>query len=142
MTHKRIYGVSYGNGNDGVSQLHPDFYVKTADPWTLARAAMIDQFRTIAGRNYAAKRMDVDGEAEYGIQACIYDPPDSPGWSEHNGAWRLCDVFPVADDDLPNKADPYAKMVYGSIGGAISSATMSRIRRKAKAERARRRTPR
>lgn len=135
---KRIYGVSYGNGNDGISHMYPAFFVRTADPWTLARAAMIDQFQTIAGRNYAAKRLDLDGEEEFGIQACIYDPPDVPGWSDHNGAWKLCDVFRVADEDLPGKADPWAKPVYTSIGGAISSATMTRLRRETKAKRARR----
>ena len=38
------YGVSSGNGNNGVSHLYPDYYVRTADPFRLAELAMVDKF--------------------------------------------------------------------------------------------------
>ena len=35
------YGVSSGNGNNGVSHLYPDYYVRTADPFRLAELASL-----------------------------------------------------------------------------------------------------
>lgn len=69
------YGVSSGNGNNGVSHLYPDYYVRTCEPWTLASAAIIAQFNPdfyVAAQEAA----DIDGEAEYCISATIYNPED------------------------------------------------------------------
>lgn len=71
----RWYGVSYGNGNDGVSHLYPNFYVKTDDPWTLATAATVSYFKAEFQDN-ALEAVQVDGEADYTIQAVIYEPED------------------------------------------------------------------
>lgn len=108
----RIYGVSYGNGNDGVSQLYPDFYVRTAQPYALALGAMVDQFKP-EFMQQAAEACSVDGEADYTISAMILDPLDEDGaedgeaWSDHNGAWKLCEVFPVDEDDVRDGAPFY-----------------------------------
>lgn len=72
----RWYGVSFGNGNDGVSHMWPNFYVKTCEPWTLAAAAMLSDFKPGEGVAWCAENVQIDGEAEYGISATLYDPPD------------------------------------------------------------------
>lgn len=167
------YGVSFGNGNDGVSHMWPNFYVKTCEPWTLAAAAMLSDFKPDEEVAWASENMQVDGEAEFGISATLYDPPDDredyereleaaqeavtdaenalalmrtpldddadptygeaesdleqlrealetleeqdPGyWSESNGAWMICEVFPV---DAPE----YRKPVYDSLREAFTA---------------------
>lgn len=96
----RIYGVSSGNGNDGVSQSFADYYVMTDDPWTLARAAMLSEFEPGKGYEFALETMDINGEEEYGISAMILDPPadddgeEGESWSDVNGAWLIIEVFP------------------------------------------------
>lgn len=120
----RIYGVSYGDGNNGVSQLYPDFYVTTADPWRLARGAMIDQF-TAEYRAAAAEACECDGEADYTITAMILDPFDDDAeegesWSAHNGAWRLCEVFPVDADDVRD-----GRPTYDSIEEALTAEALA-----------------
>lgn len=121
MADSRIYGVSYGNGNDGVSQLYPDFYVRTDEPYRLARCALIDTMRTIAGRNFAARTMEIDGEAEFTISATLmYGPHDE---SEFGAAWLICEVFPVAESDVRD-----SKPMYDSLNKAITRATRRRIR--------------
>lgn len=68
----RWYGVGVGNGNDGVSQ---SFYCKTNDPWTLARASVLSDFKP-AFQQAALDAMDLEGETEYTISATIYNPED------------------------------------------------------------------
>jgi hypothetical protein len=165
----RWYGVSFGNGNDGVSNVFPSYCVRTADPWKLAHAALLANFNDVplndgpqTWREWASENVEVDGEAEFGITATIYDPPDEddeepdyeelainagymvscinneyywhpkdepelderdrnqvhdteaeawqacceaneigpdtsnePSWSDANGAWIICEVFPL-----------------------------------------------
>lgn len=129
----RLYGVSYGNGNNGVSHIFADFYVRTDRPYALATLAAVSYFPE-SGRTYAAENVEIDGEADYTITAMILDPPaddsDLPAygeddgewtvdglddrfesesdaesaardllvsWSNANGAWFLCEVFPEDD---------------------------------------------
>jgi hypothetical protein len=105
----RLYGVSFGDGNDGVSQMYPRYYVRTCEPYVLAAAATLSQFTAGAGHAWAAYNMTVDGEADYTISATILDPPDDEmpddsdseereSWSQVNGAWLICEVF---QDDEP-----------------------------------------
>ncbi len=139
----RLYGVSTGNGNDGVSHTYPSYYVRTVDPWTLARAAMLSEFKEGEGQAWAQRAMDVDGGAEYGISATIYDPPDDGGdrdhsecedgedcegcdmcegegtsWSEVNGAWLIVEVFPEPD---PNTG----RMTYDNLQEAFTPALLA-----------------
>jgi hypothetical protein len=104
----RLYGVSYGNGNDGVSHIFADFYVKTSDPWRLAKLAMVTQFKD----DFQARALEectVDGEAEYMVQAVIYEPLDSEpceegeSYCDVNGCAHLVDVFP---EDDPREGRP------------------------------------
>jgi hypothetical protein len=99
----RWYGVSSGNGNDGVSQMYPDYCVRTCDPWSLARLAAITAMNE-RYQDWASEVVEVDGEAEYTISATILDPPDAPcddgsSWSDSNGAWHIVEVFPVDEPD-------------------------------------------
>ena len=71
----RWYGVSFGDGSNGVSHMWPSYYVRTFDPWTLASAALIDRFD--AGHMaQASEELDTGGEADYGISATLYEPLD------------------------------------------------------------------
>lgn len=155
----RLYGVSFGNGNDGVSHRWPNYYVRTCEPYILAAAAMLSDFHPGEGQVWCAEHCEVDGEATYGISATLYNPPDdredyeaeleiareavaaakiacdeasdddeqaqidleereseleeleatdSGSWSEHNGAWVICEVFPV--DDVSSGAPYYTSL--------------------------------
>jgi hypothetical protein len=80
----RWYGASFGDGNNGVSHIFADYYVRTADPWLLAGAAIVARFEP----EYKAEAIgaaDIDGEADYTISACIYNPldDDSPKFNNH-----------------------------------------------------------
>jgi len=128
----RLYAVSSGNGNDGVSHLYPDYYVRTCEPYRLAELAMVN---TISSdyRAWAVEQCEVDGEAEYTISAVIYDPPDDDSdrdhsqcedgedcegceqcegegtsWSNANGAWIIVEVFPV--DETNGRALAYTSL--------------------------------
>lgn len=130
----RWYGVSHGNGNDGVSQSYPDYYVRTADPYALADLACIAAFKP-EWQDWACEVCDTDGDAEYTIQACIYNPPDDgegrdhsecedgedcagcdmcepdSDWCSANGAYHITEVFPVNQDDMADSTAPeYASL--------------------------------
>lgn len=149
----RLYGVSFGNGNDGVSHIYPNFYVRTCEPYVLAAAAMLSDFKPGEGHDWCIANVEIDGEADYTITATLYNPPDDrenyesqlaaaqeeidasetdeerekaeseletlqegdPGsWCEFNGAWMICEVFPVDDDD-------WRRPVYTSLAGAFTA---------------------
>lgn len=102
------YGVSSGNGNDGVSQMYPDYYVRTADPYRLAELAMLDTFKRGKGMRWAKRNVEVDGERDYTITATIYEGPD--GETEFGAAWLIVEVFPADLDDVETRqADPYKR---------------------------------
>ena len=71
----RWYGVSHGNGNDGVSHVFPDYYVKTAEPYRLAELATLHTLNE-KFLEWGIENVYVDGEADYGIAATFTDPPD------------------------------------------------------------------
>lgn len=124
----RIYAVSSGNGNDGVSRLFPDYYVKTNEPYRLAELAAISTFKVGMGQAWCQRNVDIDGEAEYGITACLLNPPceDSPdgeypdlgeeenesaedgrNYSENKGAWQLWEITPLEEGETPRDGTPY-----------------------------------
>ena len=120
-----LYGVSSGNGNDGVSHMFADYYVKTDDPWRLARLALVSSFKD-EWKERALNAAEVDGESEYTISAMILDPLDevydeeSGSWSESNGAWLIVEVFP---DDEPREGT----RVYDSLDAAFESADLALV---------------
>ena len=157
----RVYGVSFGNGNNGVSRMFADYYVRTSDPFALARLAMIDSFKPIAQR-WVNESLDVDGDSEYGVSAMLLDPPcdetdnfeylelwkcsecgsvadgdcpescescggtefendsenaeDGRNYSEHNGAWQICEVFP---EDSPREGAPIYDSIIDALGAGV-----------------------
>ena len=71
----KLYGVSTGNGNNGVSQMFPDYYVWTDQPYRLAKAALVDTFKDGVGKDWALRHIEIEGESEYTIYAILSDPP-------------------------------------------------------------------
>lgn len=92
------YAISYGDGNNGLSRLHPNFMVEAPEgsEYILARLAMVSTFKAGHGKRWAARNLSVDEMGPDSAQAVIYDPPRSPGWSEHNGAWLLAEAYPAS----------------------------------------------
>lgn len=144
MSEPRIYGVSFGNGNDGVSQMFADYYVRVDDPWTLARAAMLGQFKPGEGHAWANRHIEIEGDAEHTIYATIDAPPcretedgeypelpegmeyedaeDGRNWSEYHGQWMICEVFP---EESPREGRP----VYDSIEDALPADVLALARK-------------
>lgn len=141
----RWYGVSWGDGNDGVSHMWPDYYVRCCDPFLLCAAAVVANWSDKESREYAVAECEIDGEAEYTITGMILNPPDDElwkyvcqscgyestteydecpecegvievvdngSWSDSNGAWRLCEVFPV-DDETAEKLRQQSELPHG-----------------------------
>ena len=116
---QRLYGVSTGNGNDGVSHMFADYYVQTDDPWRLARLALVASFKD-EWKQRALDAADIDGESEYTIHAVIYDPLDDEygeneeTWCDVNGAWLIVNVYP---EDNPREGRP----IYDCLNDAFES---------------------
>lgn len=162
----RLYGVSYGDGNNGVSHIFANYYVRTADPWLLVQAATIGGFQPDYYQQ-ACDEMEIDGEPDYTLTGTILDPFDDDAddsfytdaasgeliemadgcwriegrdeetdydskaaaarayceandiypapYSEVNGAWFICEVFP--EDEPRSGLQP----CYGSIEEAFSA---------------------
>lgn len=115
------YGVSSGNGNDGVSQQYPDYYVRAADPYRLAELAMVDKFNDGPDMVWASEEVTVDGERDYTITATIYEGPD--GETEFGAAWQIVEVFPADMEDRESwQAEPYKRgRCYDQLESAFSA---------------------
>lgn len=129
MSETKLYAVSSGNGNNGVSHMFPDYIVSTNDPWLLARLAATTDFKPGKGRQWCRKNLEIDGEADYTISATLYDPPgrDGAGWSEHNGAWSIYEVHPWDDSE-----DDREKPRYDSLESCFGAREVATERRLAK----------
>lgn len=131
----RWYGVSTGDGNNGVSHLWPNYMVKTADPWKLAELAAAHEFKEGAGKQWADRNVEIDGDADFCISAVFYNPPcedtadgeypdvenpedaeDGRNWSEYNGAWFIVDVYPIDDDTRENSSAPEYESIEACFG--------------------------
>lgn len=131
----RLYGVSSGDGNSGVSHMFADYYVRTNDPFLLATVAQISTFKKGAGQEWCARNVEVDGEADYTVYAVLYNPPcedtpdgeypesdnpedeeDGRNWSDANGAWSIVEVFPADEDETRERN------VYDTLEDAFSAA--------------------
>lgn len=128
----KLYGVSTGNGNDGVSHMFADYYVWTDQPYRLAEAALVDTFKEGEGMAWAKENVEVDGEAEFTISAVIYNPPLEDGeepseeedgdWCSANGAWLILEVFPVEELDMRD-----GRPVFDSIESALTETVLKLI---------------
>ena len=121
----KLYGVSTGDGNNGVSHMFADYYVQTDNPWRLARLALVASFND-EWKARALDAADIDGESEYTIRAVILDPldeesyEDEESWSSVNGAWLIVDVFP---EDEPREGRP----IYASLDDAFEPADLALV---------------
>lgn len=104
----RLYAVSSGNGNDGVSHTFPDYYVLTNDPYRLAALAMVSSFAP-KFKQAAADVCEVDGESDYTVYATIYNPEDVDP-SEASGNGKECDCG-ANDNDEDEHSDECALFV-------------------------------
>lgn len=98
------YSVSLGNGNDGVSRSHPDYYVKTDKPYDLAIAGLLN---TVDADLWDRMQDEVDthgNEPKWGISATLHEGPN--GETEFGAAWRICEVWPVEAEDLNERLEP------------------------------------
>jgi hypothetical protein len=122
MSEARYYGVSSGDGNNGVSHMFCDYVVKTDDPYRLVELAAVTTFKKGKGQAWALENMEVGGEAEYVLSAVFYESPeeqqearedaqakyeageteDDPSNWDNGPAWLIIEVFPW-DDDLPER---------------------------------------
>jgi hypothetical protein len=87
MSDARYYGVSTGDGNNGVSHLFPDYYVKTSDPWRLAVLAALSEFKA-DGKAWARTNMDIMGEADYTISVVFHESKETQDEREEMVAYR------------------------------------------------------
>ena len=108
----RWYGVSSGDGNDGVSRMFPDYYVWTNDPWELARQAAMSELN-----EDVHDEIEVDGESDYGVSAVVHDDLGDDGEPIDLGyAAYILEVFPVDLEDVQAaKADPWGRPCYDSL---------------------------
>ncbi len=90
-----FYGVSHGNGNDGVSQLHPDYVVATDQPWRLARLALANAFRD---PQWALDNAQIDGEEDHTISAVIHEGPHAE--TNFGSAFHITEVFRMTLEDV------------------------------------------
>jgi hypothetical protein len=119
--HWRHYAVSYGNGNDGLSRLWPDFTL-WCDPGAIgdvARVAMIT--RGFASPRWVKANVEIGEEYNDAVQACLLNPPRSPDWCEANGAWKLCEVYLADEADDRSEAPEFVNPVaaFGKIAKGI-----------------------
>ena len=126
METKWLYGVSHGNGNDGVSHMYANYYVMTDQPYRLAELACLGEMKESAW-DLVQPEIWVDGEADYTISATVLDPPGEEGemddggsWSDANGAWHITEVFP---EDEPRDGAP----IYDSLEEAFSPELLARV---------------
>jgi hypothetical protein len=124
----KLYGVSSGNGNNGVSHMFADYYVRTNDPWKLVELAALTLFKKPDGVAWAKENVQIDGEAEYTISAVFYDPPLEEGeeepaegesWCDNNGAWLIVEVFP---EDDPREGRPMYDSLEDCFGDDVALA--------------------
>ena len=71
-TEARYYGVSSGDGNNGVSHMYPDYIVKTNEPFRLAELAAISSYKP-EYQQWALRNVTVDGEGDYTVYATFHE---------------------------------------------------------------------
>lgn len=126
----REYAVSSGNGNDGVSHLYPDYIVTAPvdSEYLIARLACLASFNSGWGRKWAKRELMLSDMGPDSVQGAICDAPgrDGRGYSEHNGAWRLWDVYP-ADEASDASECPRYETLEACFGAALVRAHREKV---------------
>ncbi len=145
MVGLKLYAVSSGDGNDGVSHIFPDYYVWTSEPYRLATLALIGQFKE-PYQQRALDECELDGEADYTISATLLEPLDDDSedhecdedcedpcqlavdnmfsYCDANGAYMIVEVF---QDGGPDMSNSWHKPVYDSIEDCFSDSELALV---------------
>ncbi len=86
------YGVSHGDGNDGVSHIFADYYVLTDEPYRLVELAALTSFNPEYVK-WAKENMDVEGDHEFVVSATFFEMPET-----QEARQELCDAAQAARD--------------------------------------------
>lgn len=102
----KLYGVSSGDGNNGVSHMFADYYVRTSDPYRLAELALLAEFKPGKGQAWARDNADIDGESDYTISAMILNPPcEDSADGEYPEIYRCVECGHITDSDQESCPD-------------------------------------
>lgn len=112
------FGVSTGDGNNGVSHMWASYYVwcTSEEAWCLceeqAKSDIKDEYHDT---------IEIDGDSEHVIQAVVFDDPcHYDDYDEDAGpASYLCDVFPERDEEWLEKRRADGVMFYDSLVAAF-----------------------
>lgn len=153
-TEPRLYGVSIGDGNNGVSHTFADYYVRTADPDLLVVAAAYDEYKPKAW-DFLDSELEIAEEAEYTRTVWLYDEPDfellpatcpscmGSGFNVYDDAEPCpeCEgsgVVPDEDDEIrpaafilevfPEDNPRESRPIYDSIEDALSAEAIARAK--------------
>ena len=94
----KIYLYRQGDGNEGN---YPQFVVELTDdesPYAALRALVVNRYiEGGAVRAYVTSEIEIDGEAEYGVSATVYEGPE--GEQAFGAAWITAELEPLTDDE-------------------------------------------
>ena len=98
----KYYGVSLGDGNNGVSHIFPSYVVRTDDPWQLAYLAGLSEFNVGEGQEWAKTNMELSGEEDYSISVVFLESFETQEERKElideafrcDYAWLILEVFP------------------------------------------------
>ena len=90
----KIYLYRQGDGNEGN---YPQFVVELTDnesPYAALRALVVNRYiEGNALRAYVTAEIQIDGEAEYGVSATVYEGPE--GEQAFGAAWITAELEPL-----------------------------------------------
>lgn len=94
-----LYLYRRGNGNEGNFARMVVEIADNENPYAALRALVANDYiaRTRTRRHIVAN-IEVDGEAEHGIHAAVYEGPD--GETDFGAAWLTAELQPISADDF------------------------------------------
>lgn len=94
-----LYLYRRGNGNEGNFARSVVEITEGENPFAALRALVLNDY--IAGtktRRHIAANVEIDGEAEYGIHATVYEGP--AGETDFGAAWLTAELEPISPADF------------------------------------------
>lgn len=85
-----------GDGNEGNFPRFAVILTPEQCPFAALKALVLNQYKLGPMRDYIESKIDVDGEAEFGVHAAVYEGPD--GESAFGAAWITAELEPIDDD--------------------------------------------
>ncbi|RWE37432.1 hypothetical protein [Mesorhizobium sp.] len=102
-----VYLYRRGNGNEGNFPRAVVELREKDNPYAALAALVENDF--IAGRKvrfYVRRNVEIDGEAEFGIHATVYEGPE--GETEFGAAWITAELQPLDEKDAAHWCDEHA----------------------------------